>query len=654
MTDRSFADGRSRVELARVAPFRLGAAEVRPPTREVVWPDRTVSLEPRVMQVLVALHRAGGAVLTRDDLIASCWDGVVVGDDAISRTIGRLRRLSEVDGGASFRLETLPRVGLRLAAASAAMPDAAAARPRRRPWALALCAALLLAAGLVWIVLRPGPTAPPPGLPPLIAILPFDSTGPQDQVLADGIALSLGDGLSRSGLRVIGATSSFRFRGADKPGAGRRLGAQYVVDGALQRSGRELELTLRMEDVARGITVWSGRFRSDQAERLQDRAGAALQATIAWPAATRAMRTAEPLDPQAVALFLASSGADRRGDYLEAIGAARRLMALAPDAPLAQANLGIVTADALSALPPPERWAARAEALRAIDRAMRRDPAMGEVYVARALLAPRVRWSERAALFEKAIAVDPDNGAGHIYYASFLQDAGQIRESLQVVERARALDPFSTSVTDRKALALAFMGQDAAVDLILADGLRVWPDSRSLAATRLRVEVLRGRRAAAQAMLDEPDTARMLAQRGAAAPLHILVRAMPPTGSDDLQAAARACLAPDLSGYPRRLCLPVLSMAGDVDTALRVAERLYPDQRARTVEAETQAWLGNPERIGNLYMLYAPALRRLRADPRSAAIFERLGLAAYWRATGRWPDFCAAERVACARLGQPG
>ena len=49
------------------------------------------------MQVLVALHRAFPNVVSRDDLIASCWEGRVVGDDAINRAIGRLRRLSEAD-----------------------------------------------------------------------------------------------------------------------------------------------------------------------------------------------------------------------------------------------------------------------------------------------------------------------------------------------------------------------------------------------------------------------------------------------------------------------------------------------------------------------------------------------------------------------------
>ncbi len=66
------------------------------------------------MQVLVALADADGAVLTRDDLIRSCWKGRVVGDDSINRAIAEVRRIArEVGGG--FTVETIPRIGFRLA-----------------------------------------------------------------------------------------------------------------------------------------------------------------------------------------------------------------------------------------------------------------------------------------------------------------------------------------------------------------------------------------------------------------------------------------------------------------------------------------------------------------------------------------------------------
>ena len=77
---------------------------------------REALLQPRIMQVLVAMARARGQILTRDVLTDRCWDGVVVGEDAINRVISRLRRISEELGEGCFAVETIARVGYRLIA----------------------------------------------------------------------------------------------------------------------------------------------------------------------------------------------------------------------------------------------------------------------------------------------------------------------------------------------------------------------------------------------------------------------------------------------------------------------------------------------------------------------------------------------------------
>jgi tetratricopeptide (TPR) repeat protein len=77
------------------------------------------------MQVLLALADAGGAVLSREDLIDICWNGQIVGDDSINRAIAEVRRISRaVDGG--FVIETIPRIGYRLTKVPAEMPPAPA------------------------------------------------------------------------------------------------------------------------------------------------------------------------------------------------------------------------------------------------------------------------------------------------------------------------------------------------------------------------------------------------------------------------------------------------------------------------------------------------------------------------------------------------
>ena len=92
----------------RIAYLRGGASE---------------TLEPRIMQVLVALARKQGQVVSRDELIASCWEGRIVGEDALNRCISKVRKLGKAQS--AFRLETIPRVGYRLReTGAAAKPDA--------------------------------------------------------------------------------------------------------------------------------------------------------------------------------------------------------------------------------------------------------------------------------------------------------------------------------------------------------------------------------------------------------------------------------------------------------------------------------------------------------------------------------------------------
>jgi DNA-binding winged helix-turn-helix (wHTH) protein len=139
------------IDLAREADFSLGTLRIRPSLRQVEAASESETLEPRVMQVLVALSRRRGEVVSRDDLIAQCWDGRIVGEDAISRAIARVRKLGEARG--AFQVETIPRVGYRLTGTTAgdeATPDVASpqtskALSRRRIW-IAAGAAIAVAA----------------------------------------------------------------------------------------------------------------------------------------------------------------------------------------------------------------------------------------------------------------------------------------------------------------------------------------------------------------------------------------------------------------------------------------------------------------------------------------------------------------------------
>ncbi|PQM29593.1 hypothetical protein CVO77_01390 [Sphingopyxis lindanitolerans] len=164
-----------RVDLARQADVIIGRLSVSPARRELTRDDgvREV-LEHRVMQVLIALHRADGGIVTRDELTRSCWEGRIVGDDAINRVISRLRKVADGIGAGSFAIETITKIGYRLASSGfeAASPaseagDAAlspALRPTRRGFALggAALGVTALAGGGAWLYRRAARPAVPP------------------------------------------------------------------------------------------------------------------------------------------------------------------------------------------------------------------------------------------------------------------------------------------------------------------------------------------------------------------------------------------------------------------------------------------------------------------------------------------------------------
>jgi DNA-binding winged helix-turn-helix (wHTH) protein/tetratricopeptide (TPR) repeat protein len=168
-SDADTAEADREIRLAREPRFRLGAVEVRPATREVIAPAGQTILEPRAMQVLVALAQARGGIVDRDALIARCWSGRAVGEDAISRVISQLRKLGDDLGGDGWTLDTITKVGYRLLPLGGAAPEpedptiaAPAKPPPRRLFlgAAAGAAATAVVGGGLWWTLRPRPMPP--------------------------------------------------------------------------------------------------------------------------------------------------------------------------------------------------------------------------------------------------------------------------------------------------------------------------------------------------------------------------------------------------------------------------------------------------------------------------------------------------------------
>lgn len=184
-----------RVDLAHEQEFTLGCLTVAPSRRELARADgaREV-IEHRVMQVLVALAKANGAIVTRDELVLCCWDGRVVGDDAINRVIGRLRKSAEGIGAGSFRIETVTRIGHRLTHGPGETTVDVAARsgwrPTRRAFASAAMAtaAVLAAAGGALSYRR----LAHPAMPPEVEGLMQEADQALNQVTPEGFQQAIG------------------------------------------------------------------------------------------------------------------------------------------------------------------------------------------------------------------------------------------------------------------------------------------------------------------------------------------------------------------------------------------------------------------------------------------------------------------------------
>ncbi|MEO7240382.1 MAG: winged helix-turn-helix domain-containing protein [Sphingomicrobium sp.] len=106
--------------LTAMDDFTLGAATISPARRTIGGPGGEISVEPRVMQVLVCLAEAAGRVVGREELFERCWGGVFVGDDSLNRAIAGIRRVAEDVAAGSFAIETVPRAGYRLTGATPA------------------------------------------------------------------------------------------------------------------------------------------------------------------------------------------------------------------------------------------------------------------------------------------------------------------------------------------------------------------------------------------------------------------------------------------------------------------------------------------------------------------------------------------------------
>ncbi|MCZ6590530.1 MAG: adenylate/guanylate cyclase domain-containing protein [Alphaproteobacteria bacterium] len=100
---------------------------------------------------------------------------------------------------------------------------------------------------------------------PSVAILPFDnmSGDPEQEYFSDGVTEDIITALSKHRwLRVIARNSTFGYKGKalDVRQIASELGANYVVEGSVRRSGQRLRITAQLIDAASGDHLWAERY----------------------------------------------------------------------------------------------------------------------------------------------------------------------------------------------------------------------------------------------------------------------------------------------------------------------------------------------------------------------------------------------------------
>ena len=89
--------------------------------------------------------------------------------------------------------------------------------------------------------------------PPTIAVLPFADMSPNhdQEYFADGLSEELANRLSvLPGLRVIGRTSAFSFKGRNENlrTIGQALGVEHLLEGSVRKEGDQLRITAQLVD----------------------------------------------------------------------------------------------------------------------------------------------------------------------------------------------------------------------------------------------------------------------------------------------------------------------------------------------------------------------------------------------------------------------
>ena len=450
-----------------------------------------VPLTPKGFDVLAYLVEHMGRVVTQDEILEALWPETYVNPEVLRKNIQEIRKaLGDRSDNPEF-VETLPKRGYRFVASvtdksGVEPPELATSLPieeqatgetveaeatrlelesssrKRMLWTLGIMLAVVAMAA-IGAYFRPARSAANASSlnNASIAVLPFADMSPakDQQYFSDGLSEQLINDLAKvSGLKVVGRSSAFQFRGKneDPREVGRKLGVANVLEGSVRREGNHVRITAELTKVEDGFQLWSQNYDREIKDifAVQDEiARAATEALRLKLLGTNGQPVASTLrsaNPEAYEAYLQAEYFSGRGQSKEELDKALAYTdkAIKLDekyAPAWALRASVQNAMAEVALTDPTEGFRKAR--NDAERAIALDPTLASAYLALARTQIFCDWDWGAAdtSLTKAAALEP--GSVEIFRIRSYRSRvlGNLDQAVRLYEQAVALDPLRTN-----------------------------------------------------------------------------------------------------------------------------------------------------------------------------------------------------------------
>jgi TolB-like protein/tetratricopeptide (TPR) repeat protein len=572
--------------------FTLDAAEHR-----LAGPDgASHRLTPKPMAMLVYMAERPDRLLTKQELMDAVWPDVVVEENSLNQTISALRRLLGDSGRVRRFITTVPGLGYRFAGPVGLRGEDDVAETDE------------------------------PGAPS-IAVLPFeDLSRDRDQAhFADGVAEeTLNRFAGISGLRTIGRTSSFLFRGRQERTQliGAELGARYLVTGAVRKEGARVRVSAQLIEARSGAQTWAQTFDRELEDvfAIEDEIASSVASAVRHTIAETVPQSGATRDPEAYDLYLRARAAVRRTGaeaMVRAIELYREALSLDPGYALAWAGLAEACRGAL--IFAPHAVDARALLQEAATRAVALAPNFWGSHVARAWQHfVEYDWAGFSRELDEAERLAPGRPSELSYHrGTFLAQVGRPRDALEHFRRASRADPLSLLYSSSVQFASLYAGRPEEAEAEYRRSLDL-PGSRDLC----ELAALHGAWLRGDPQWIAAQFRRYLDHRTIQAPALEQVYEVRDRPEEALALLRGAVSHPNAqSATVQQFLAWWLARYGDADAALAAARRGLLASSSGVV-----SWL------------WVPVLAEMRRAPAFKDLLRELGLVDYWRATGNWGD----------------